>query len=132
MILFKNLSKSMDETSVSPCDNRVTVFVHLADCAKHWAVQKKLKLNMVITPFLTESMKLSRQLLILLKERDPKVGMIHGTSIVLFFLSLFFVRILYDWQFFFLLLFFPPSLVLICFQFSIMRGLICSFIASIC
>lgn len=53
-----------------------------ADCVKQWVVQRKLKLNMVITPFLTELMKLSMPLLILLRERDLKAGMIRGISLV--------------------------------------------------
>ena len=54
-------------------------------------VQRKLKLNMGITPSLTESMKLCRQLLTLLKEKDLKAGMIHGANPLIFYTLIFFL-----------------------------------------
>jgi len=93
------------------------VYVRISDCAEWWVVRRKLKLNMVTTPSRTESKKLSRQLLILLKEMDPKAGMILGTDLV------FSPRSFFLLSFIFYLVFFMPFIflsVLIHFQFLFM------------
>ena len=58
------------------------MFQTVADYAGRWVAQRKLKLNGVITLFRTELGKLSRPYLTLLKERDQRGGMIHGTKMM--------------------------------------------------
>lgn len=100
------------------------VYVRISDCAEWWVVRRKLKLNMVTTPSRTESKKLSRQLLILLKEMDPKAGMILGTDLV------FSPRSFFLLSFIFYLVFFMPFIFLSLFSFIssfyLCSALVCS------